>query len=308
VQHSVRYIVMFAAGVCVVCSIFVSSAAVLLKDRQEENKVFDRQMKVLTVAGLVEDGQKLTKDEAASRFEKNIKAEVVELKTGEVQDDINASEFDQQAAKGDPERSIQAPANDAKVQRLPKNAIVYKVTEGDSVTAYIFPVEGKGLWSTLYGYLALEKDLRTIKGITFYQHGETPGLGGEVDNPRWKALWVGRKAFDESGTPKIQVIKGQAGSAEEAPYSVDGLSGATLTSRGVTHLVRFWLGENGFGPYLKRQSSGGGDSQAQGPRQLRPRRRGSMGADKGIRRMPPRRPGPRNAPGARTPREGKGTK
>jgi Na+-transporting NADH:ubiquinone oxidoreductase subunit C len=116
----------------------------------------------------------------------------------------------------------------------------------------VIPVEGKGLWSTLYGFLALDKDVNTIKGLTFYQHAETPGLGGEVDNPKWKALWPGRKAFGDDGQPKIAVIKGQAGPVAEDPYQVDGLSGATITARGVSHLVQFWLGTNGFGPYLKQ--------------------------------------------------------
>ena len=102
----------------------------------------------------------------------------------------------------------------------------------------------------LYGYLALAPDARTIVGITFYQHKETPGLGGEVDNPRWKSLWPGRLAYDERGNPAIRVKKGPAGSVEEDPYQVDGLSGATITSRGVTNLLRFWLGDDGFGPYL----------------------------------------------------------
>jgi Na+-transporting NADH:ubiquinone oxidoreductase subunit C len=107
-----------------------------------------------------------------------------------------------------------------------------------------------GLWSILYGYLALDTDLTTIRGITFYEQGETAGLGGEVENPRWKALWPGRRAFDERGNVKIQVKKGVAGPPAEDPYQVDGLSGATLTSRGVTNMIRFWLGPDGFGPFI----------------------------------------------------------
>lgn len=250
-QYSVRYILMFAAAVCVVCSIFVSSAAVLLKDRQEANAVLDRQLKVLDVAGLIDEGEQLSAKQAASRFDKNIESVVVELESGK-RTDVDPAKFDQQAALSDPEKSIQAPPNDAKVLRLPKRATVYQVKKGKKVESLIFPVEGKGLWSTLYGFLALDADARTIRGITFYKHGETPGLGGEVDNPRWKALWPGRKAFDDNWSPKIGVKKGQAGPAKEDPYNVDGLSGATITSRGVTHLVQFWLGEHGFGPFLKQ--------------------------------------------------------
>lgn len=256
-QYSVRYIVGFAAAICVVCSIFVSSAAVLLKDKQEANAVLDRQQKVLGVAGLVEEGEKLTASQTAERFEQNIKAVVVDLESGKATD-IDAKTFDQQAAKSDPASSTLAPPNEAKVVRLPKHGLVYQVVKGDEVQSLILPIEGKGLWSTLYGYIALDKDVRTIRGITFYKHGETPGLGGEIENPNWIALWPGRKAFDDSWAPKIQVNKGQAGSVEEDPYHVDGLSGATITSRGVTHLVQFWLGKNGFGPYLEGFRSSGG--------------------------------------------------
>ena len=120
-----------------------------------------------------------------------------------------------------------------------------------TVDAVVIPVEGYGLWGTLYGYLALEHDGNTIRGITYYDHKETPGLGGEVDNPKWKALWPGRKAY-ENGEPAIKVIKGLAGSVEEAPHHIDGMSGATITSNGITHMMDFWLGENGYGPFLKK--------------------------------------------------------
>jgi len=130
-----------------------------------------------------------------------------------------------------------------------------------AVEKMILPIEGKGLWSTLYGFLALDADARTIRGITFYQHGETPGLGGEVDNPGWKARWAGRQAFDEQGEVRIEVLKKEAGPPEEDPYHVDGLSGATITSRGVNELVRFWLGPNGFKPYIERYNAS--RSQAQ---------------------------------------------
>lgn len=254
-QHSVRYIVIFAAVVCFVCSVFVSGAAVALKDRQEANKVLDVRSKVLSVAGLMEADVKLSPEEITSLFEGSIKAEVIELSSGKIAEGVDATTYDQRAARANPEASKAAPTNDAKIQRLPLNALVYKVEREGVMQSLILPIEGKGLWSTLYGFLALSKDLQTIQGITFYEHGETPGLGGEVDNPRWKSLWPGRKAFGEDGKPKIAVKKGLAGKAEDDPYNVDGLSGATLTSRGVTHLVRFWLGDDGFGPLLRNMRS-----------------------------------------------------
>ena len=249
-QHSTGYIVGFAVAICLVCALFVAGSAVGLKDRQDANILLDRQKKVLTVAGLMEDGASLTREEIVASFEANILQKVIDLKTGVVNVEIDAAGFDQQLVAKDPATSIEAPKNAAKVRRLPNDALVFDVVENGKLKALILPIEGYGLWGTLYGYIALAPDARTIVGITFYKHKETPGLGGEVDNPRWKARWPGRLAFNDRGNPAITVKKGAAGSVEEDPYSVDGLSGATITSRGVTALVRFWLGDDGFGPYL----------------------------------------------------------
>jgi Na+-transporting NADH:ubiquinone oxidoreductase subunit C len=251
-QPSATYVVGFAVAVCLVCALFVAGSAVGLKDRQEANILLDRQEKVLTVAGLMKEGETLSRKEISSIYEKDIRPKVIDLSTGEPKPDIPTETFDQQAAASDPDRSKPAPENPADVRRLPNNALVFDVVEDGELKALIIPIEGAGLWGTLYGYLALAPDARTIVGITFYKHKETPGLGGEVDNPRWKALWPGRLAYDDRGNPAIRVRKGPAGPPSEDPYEVDGLSGATITSRGVTNLLRFWLGDDGFGPYLER--------------------------------------------------------
>jgi Na+-transporting NADH:ubiquinone oxidoreductase subunit C len=251
-QHSTGYIVGFATVVCLVCAVFVAGAAVGLKDRQDANKLLDRQQKVLTVAGLIEDGAELTREEITSLYQSSVQARVIDLATGEPNEQLDPATFDQLSASKDPERSTKAPENLAKIMRLPNQAVVFDVVQDGERKALILPVEGYGLWGTLYGYLALAPDTRTIVGLTFYSHKETPGLGGEVDNPRWKALWPGRMAFNERNVPSISVKKGAAGPVADDPYNVDGLSGATLTSRGVTNLLRFWLGENGFGPYLEK--------------------------------------------------------
>ena len=265
-QYSNGYIFGFAAIICVVCGIVVAGSAVALKDKQEANAVLDRQTKVLAVVGLIEeDGA--TPESVATLFAKRIRPLVVELKTGKVAEGIDATTFDQSKEAKDPAVSFVAPAgNKAKVQRLPKHGLVYQVvSEAGAVERLVIPVEGKGLWSTLYGYLAVESDGDTIAGLTFYQHGETPGLGGEIDNPRWKSLWPGRKIHNAKGGVAISVAKGAAGSKEEAPNKVDGLSGATLTSNGVTYLLQFWTGEDGFGPYLQTlQGNGGGKAAGQG--------------------------------------------
>jgi Na+-transporting NADH:ubiquinone oxidoreductase subunit C len=250
-QYSARYVVLFAAAVCAVCSVFVASSAVLLKERQEANKALDLQKKVLVVAGLMAPDEKLDRDEIMRRFAKGVEPHIIDLATGTAVEGVDPATFDQREAASDPATSKPAPPNRAKVLRVPNNGLIYHVVSDGRLDAIILPIEGKGLWSTLYGFLALNPDGRTIEGITFYQHGETPGLGGEVDNPRWKELWRGRKAFDEDWQPAIVVTKGQAGGPDVDPYRVDGLSGATITSRGVSSLLAFWLGDDGFGPYLK---------------------------------------------------------
>ncbi len=255
-QRGSTYIVLFAAGVCVVCALFVSTASVALRERQQENALLDRQKKVLTVAGLIDDGERPRAEEIRRLFDENIEGRIVDLASGRYALDIDPTNFDQREAASDPDASRPAPSNRAGVRRVPDHARVYQLMEGGKVSAIILPIEGKGLWSTLYGFLALGPDTRTIRGITFYEHGETPGLGGEVDNPSWKQRWPGRLAFDEDWEPVIRVKKGSAGSPDEDPHQVDGLAGATITSRGVTNLLQFWLGEAGFGPYLERVRGG----------------------------------------------------
>jgi Na+-transporting NADH:ubiquinone oxidoreductase subunit C len=264
-RNSVVYILSFCAVICLVCSVVVSGSAVGLKDKQEFNKLLDRQKKVLVVAGLMKDGEALLPEEIRSRFAKRIKAIVVNLKTGEVDEEAtkSVSTYDQKKATKDPAYSEEAPKNLAGVPRIPNNALVYQVSKaemdesgkGFSLDQYIFPVEGKGLWSTLYGYVAMAPDCNQIKGLEFYQHAETPGLGGEVDNPKWKAKWPGKLAFGDLGSDpaqwkKVQIAVLKAG-GEGKQHGVDSLSGATITSNGVTYLLRFWLGDHGFGPYIQ---------------------------------------------------------
>jgi Na+-transporting NADH:ubiquinone oxidoreductase subunit C len=257
VQHSTGYIIGFSALVCVVCALFVSGSAVTLRDLQQRNVLVDRHRNVLSVAGLIEPGEDVSAEKVQTLYEETIRPKVIDLETGEPDPAIDPRTFDQEAAAKDPATSERAPENAAKVLRLPDHALVYEVVQHGDVTAIILPIHGMGLWSVMYGYIALAPDLRTIRGITYYEQGETAGLGGEVENPRWKALWKGRKAFDERGNVKIKVAKGPAGPPEEDPYRVDGLSGATLTSRGVTNMLQFWLGENGFGPYIDRLKDAG---------------------------------------------------
>jgi Na+-transporting NADH:ubiquinone oxidoreductase subunit C len=256
--YSVKYVIGFAAAVCAVCGLFVSVSAVSLKDRQEVNKLLDKQKKVLSVVGLLDERKPKSPEEITQLFNDNIQAKIVTLATGEYDPAVDALKFDQRKWSKNPEKSEAAPAgNRAGVARVPSHAQVYHLVRGGQVEAVILPIEGKGLWSTLYGYIALKKkpNTNTIMGLTFYQHGETPGLGGEVDNPLWKGKWPGKLAFEvkdgkPTKKPLISVVKGAPKPGD--PYGIDGLSGATITSRGVNYLVKFWLGDLGFGPYLTK--------------------------------------------------------
>lgn len=256
-QYSNRYTVGFALAVCLVCSVFVTASAVGLADRQAANARLDLQKKVLSVAGLLASDETVAPAEIAKRFTQNLKPRIIELRSGAYADNIDAASFDQDAAAQNPATSTAAPSNQAKVARLPKHIKIFQKFDGKTLQQVILPIHTKGLWSTLYGYVAVDADGQTVKGLTFYKHAETPGLGGEVDNPRWKALWPGRKIYDASGAVALNVIKGQAGSPSEDPHHVDGLSGATLTSRGVGAGIDFWMGEYGYRPYLGRLQKGG---------------------------------------------------
>jgi Na+-transporting NADH:ubiquinone oxidoreductase subunit C len=264
-RDSVSYTVTVAAGVCLVCAVVVSAAAVLLRPLQARNQVVDRLSKVLQVAALVHPGETLSAQAEEARFRERVEPRVVDLGTGHNDDSVDATTYDQRKAARDPQQSRPAPPNEARVVRLPSRAVVYEVMEEGRVKSLVLPIQGYGLWSTMYGYLALEADARTVAGITFYDHGETPGLGGEIENPRWQALWPGRQAFDDAGAMKLRVIKGAAGPASRDPHRVDGISGATITSRGVSSTLAFWLGPDAFGPYLKTfraQSPATGDRRA----------------------------------------------
>jgi Na+-transporting NADH:ubiquinone oxidoreductase subunit C len=245
-QYSNKYIFGFTALVCLGCSMMISIASVSLRDRQERNKALYQKRSVLQACLKLKAGESAGAEKVEKLFE-TIEAEIIELKTGKVAD-MDPAAYSVEAAMAP------APGNPTGLPELPAQVKIYKVMEGGSVDSLVLPITGKGLWSTLKGYIAIEADGTTIRGITFYEHGETPGLGGEVDNPKWKAMWKERKAYDENGNVAIAVEKGQAGPPSEEPHRIDALSGATLTSRGVHNMVRYWLGENGYGPYLKQFS------------------------------------------------------
>ena len=242
-----------AFSLCIVCSIIVSAAAVILQPAQEANKNLDRKRNILAAAGMLDDSKSV--DELFAQ----ISTRVVDMRTGKFTDDVNVENYDQRKAAKDPSASdaLSADQDLAKVARREHYALVYLVEDaGGDIDKIILPIRGYGLWSTLYGFIALESDGNTVAGLGFYEHAETPGLGGEVDNPRWKSSWPGKQVYRD-GEVAIALIKGSVDPASaDAAWQIDGLAGATLTARGVTNLVQFWLGKNGFEPFLNNLQSG----------------------------------------------------
>jgi Na+-transporting NADH:ubiquinone oxidoreductase subunit C len=260
-NDSIQKTLLVAILLCLVCSIIVAGAAVSLKPLQIANKQLDKNKNILAAAGLLVEGESIEE-----QF-KQITTRIVNLETSTYATDAELAEitaagfnpdaFDQKKSAKDPALSskLDAEKDIASIRRLEKFAAIYTVEKDGAVETMVLPIHGYGLWSTLYGFVALEGDLETIVGLGFYSHAETPGLGGEVDNPSWKAQWVGKKLYDSQGELAIQVVKGKAAPGDV--NSVDGLSGATLTSRGVSNLVNFWLGDDAFGTFLSTAKAGG---------------------------------------------------
>jgi len=252
-NDSIKKTLIVAFSLCIVCSVIVSTAAVMLKPTQEINKTLDRKRNILAAAGMLQEGISVEEQFA------QVTTRVVDLRTGTFSDEVDPVKFDQRKAAKDPAESmtLSAAQDKAKIARRENYSLVYLVEDGQGdIDKIILPVRGYGLWSTLYGFIALEPDGNTVAGLGFYEHGETPGLGGEVDNPRWKASWPGKEVYRDDAVA-ISLIKGVVDpSNPNATWQVDGLAGATLTANGVTNLVQFWLGENGFEPFLNKLKSG----------------------------------------------------
>ena len=242
-------------GLCLVCSIVVSVAAVGLRPAQLENKALDKQSNILSVAGV--DISAVAKRDLAQLYGDKIEARLVDLTSGEFVDG-DADNFDTKVAAKDPAKSIRlAPADDkAGLRQISKLIPVFFAKDAEGkVDNIILPIYGQGLWSTMYAFVAVAADGQTIKGITYYDHGETPGLGSEIENPRWQALWLDKQLYDGQGNFALKVMKGHAPDGDK--HRIDALSGATLTSNGVQHTFEYWMGPHGYGPYLATLRNGG---------------------------------------------------
>lgn len=241
-------------AVCLVCSIVVAGAAVGLRTEQQANKLLDKQTNILEAAGLLEQA----KGDIVGTFNQYVETKVLDLDSNQFTTEFvgatDPSLYDQyKAARKDGIK----PADDvAKLIRRPNKVSVYFVKDdAGQVQRIILPINGSGLWNMMYAFLALETDGNTVKSLVYYDHKETPGLGGEVQNAQWKALWHDKQLFDRAGKLAIKVVKGGAKAGDV--NGVDALSGATLTSNGVQLMLNYWLGDNGFGPFLAKMKQGG---------------------------------------------------
>ena len=223
-RNSNQYTFMFALIVCVVCSFALSLVSEGLREKKELNVALDIKKNILKAVDLNTPlPEKVTVQEILDVYEQKIEEMVINAE-GEVVGEVSIED---------------AQKNEALYP-------LYAYKEDDEIIAYCFPIIGKGLWSTLYGYFALEPDAITVRGITFYKHGETPGLGAEIEQDWFQDNYKGKKIWDIKNNllSTTKVIKGKVVdkvSDEEAPFYVDGISGATMTSKGVTEMVDKWL-------------------------------------------------------------------
>ena len=256
-KDSLANILTVALGVCFVCAVIVAGSAVSLKPTIQANKDLDRNKNILIAAGLFTEGE--TQESEIDGLFEQFTIRVVDLENKEVLTDdqiaaanIDVSKYDQRKAAKIPGMSMELTNEQdiASISRRAKYSIAYLLEKDGRIDRIVLPVHGYGLWSTLYGFVALQGDGNTVAGITFYEQKETAGLGGEVDNPSWKSLWIGKEIYD-NGEVALTVLKGAVDkTAPRAKHQIDGLAGATLTSKGVENLIVYWLGEEGFGPLI----------------------------------------------------------
>ena len=251
-NESVLKTIGVAFAVCLVCSLIVSTSAVSLREQQKENKLNDRRIKVLEVAGI-----KIQPDQTIAEQFSNLEQKFIDFDTGRLMDEynnFNIDEYDQLMSTKDSNLSSSVPQNeDIAIIKNRENVGKIFILRDDlgNIDKLILPIRGYGLWGTLFGYIAIKGDFNTVSGITYYEHKETPGLGAEVTNNEWKASWIGKKIY-KGDEVALEVIKGKVSSDDPSKlYKVDGLSGATITGRGVSNMISYWFGNSGYSKLLQ---------------------------------------------------------
>jgi len=239
-----------ATIVALVCSIVVSTSSIILRPIQQAQFEVERQNRIAAMLDTLPGMREIMEEAGVDGLETRI----VNLQTGDFAVQIDPEKYDQKSAANDPELSMAIPA-DADVAGLRRRALyapVHLLQRDNELLLIVLPISGVGYQSTIRAMLALEADLRTIAALTIIEQAETAGLGANVEDPDWLALWAGKQVSDETGKISISVTRGSAA----GPYEVDGISGATRTGNGVANMLRYWLGDHGFGPFLERMSEG----------------------------------------------------
>jgi Na+-transporting NADH:ubiquinone oxidoreductase subunit C len=243
--------------VALICSVLVSVSAVMLRPIQLQNELIQRYRNIVALTGLVPVGEQLGDEDILSAVN-DLDVRVVNLNTGRFEPDMDPELVNARAALNDPEASVAIPAgvDAARLGRRAVHEVVYLVWEADRLDRIILPISGQGMWSTLYGFLALEGDLNTIAAVTFYEQTETAGLGDQIQNPDWNARWIGRRLYGIGGDVRFRIASSMVDdNSAAAAHEVDGISGATVTADAVTALVRFWFAEEGFLPFITHLDS-----------------------------------------------------
>jgi len=236
--------------VCTFCSALIATSVSLLRPYRERHREAQRGQHIQEIIAAVPGLSDVLDPQASGRVESRL----VDLDSGEYVGGADPAAFDAREAARRPETSVALPPGRdlAGIGRRAKRASVFLVHEGERLRLLVLPVYGAGYVSTLYGYLALDADLNTIRALSFYEQSETPGLGAEIEDARWRERWSGKWLRDPQGRLRIEVVQEPVPGGDAERYQVQGISGATRTGAGVTRLLHFWLGPDGFGPYLER--------------------------------------------------------
>ncbi|MCE9678122.1 Na(+)-translocating NADH-quinone reductase subunit C [Shewanella sp. AS1] len=245
-KDSIVGTMIFTIILCLSCSFMITGTAEILKERKLAKKRDELKRNVLIAADVELAGQ-----DFRQVFDASVTPILVELDTGKVDTSTNALDFDDRMAAINPETSMKPKKDTAKIKTRANVARVFKVfDEQGQLHAVVMPIYGKGLWSMIYGFVALKPDYNTIENVVFYEHGETPGIGDFIEDPEWTNKLKGKQLFDENGHVKFKIVKGGAKPGDL--HGVDAVSGATMTGRGVQRAIEFWFGNEGFETFLQK--------------------------------------------------------
>lgn len=251
-RESPRNAILVVTLTALICSGFVSAAVVMLRPIQLNNQLLDRSRNIMQLTGLLPGDGEIADEEMLDLY-KSLDRRIADLESAGFDAELDPNTFNLRRADNDPELSVAIPSDLdlANLSRRSRFVPVYMVWSNGELDRIILPVRGNGMWSMLRGYIALESDLNTISGMTFYEQNETPGLGDQITHGHWLEQWQGRRIYDDQGNPRFRVNEAVvATGTEAAEFEVDALTGATVTADAVTGLVHYWFGPHGYREFL----------------------------------------------------------